>query len=346
MRGLRHWIATAGAVAAAGVLVTTVGFAPPAGAAVAGLEIKTTREVQGKVGDKVAVGFEVTNRSKIDAPANDVIITIQAPGNAQLDPADYPQPRCGQISGGRTVNCHPGGPIAAGKSVQGSFKIVLKTAGNGNGRVAVKPGSSNDAFGVQVTGGPSPTATKSPTARASRSQTAAPTDTAGDQTIAPPEAGNGAVPLAEDPPKTTKTSGGMSFGFWVGIVAIVAALGLVGSLFYFRRKDRGEPDTGMHSIVPAPAGYQPGGGYAPAAPTVYGSPPAGQGDYGQGGYGQGGYAQGGHAQGGHPQQGVYPPAGYPPAPAPGPTQVINPGAAQSPPPSNDQTVMFRRPEDM
>jgi len=343
----RNWIVTAGAVATVGVLLGTVGMITPASAAATGIEIKITGggDAKGKVGDKPTVGFEVRNNTKQTLPINAVVVTVQVNGNAQLDPAEFPNDRC-QMNGNRTAaNCRPANPIESGKTVQGSFHVILTKAGNAQGTVSVKPGNSSDRFSVQVTGGASPTATtKSPTPRASRSQTAAPTEDLGDQTFAPPEAGNGAVPLAEDSPKTTKTSGGMSFGFWIGIFAIVAALGLVGSLFYFRRKDRGEPDTGMHPIVPAAAGYRPDGGGYQAPPATYGSP---------GGHQQDNYQPGGYQQGGYQQPDGYPPSGGQPggyqSPPSGPTQVINPQMAPpppNPPPSNDQTVMFRRPEDM
>ncbi|MFB9185099.1 hypothetical protein ACFFX1_43855 [Dactylosporangium sucinum] len=310
LRALRRWSATATAVAAFGVPVGAVALALPAQAAPNGLDIKVTNSnIQGKPGDKVSVSFQVTNRSREDVNGDDVIVAITVPPQAQLDPADY-QDNCGQINGGRAVRCRLGKDIEPGKSAGGSFKFVLKTGGNGQGTLAVQPGNANDRFTVRVSGA-SPS--KSPSAKASSS--AEPT---ADVEVVPPEAGNGAIPQAEDPPtKKTSDSGGLSFGFWVGIFAIVAALGLVGSLFYFRRKDKQEPDTGMHPVVPAPGGYRP-----PPTPTTYGSP-----------------------AGGYP-----PPAGYGGAP----TTVINPVNPGYPPPppvppqhgGNDQTVIFRRPGDL
>ncbi|WP_330186305.1 hypothetical protein KZZ52_09095 [Dactylosporangium sp. AC04546] len=316
LRALRRWSATAAAVAALGVPVGAIALAIPAQAAASGLDIKVTNSnIQGKPGDKVSVGFQVTNRGREEAKGDEVIVAITVPSQAQLDPADYSD-NCGQINGGRAVRCRLGKDIPAGKSAGGSFKFVLKTGGNGQGAVAVQPGNANDRFTVRVSGA-SPS--KTPSGKASSSAAAEPTVEA-----APPEAGNGAIPQAEDPPKRkTSDSGGLSFGFWVGIFAIVAALGLVGSLFYFRRKDKREPDTGMHPVVPAPGGL-----HRPPTPTTYGSP---QGNYGspQGGYG--------------PPQGGYEPPGYGGAP----TTVINPG--YPPPPQqggNDQTVIFRRPGDI
>ncbi|UWP84405.1 hypothetical protein [Dactylosporangium fulvum] len=353
---MRRWRATVTAVAALGMAATTGGLVlitgpSPALAAPTGLEIKASREVQGKPGDKVSIGYEITNRGKEPVAADDVVIALVVPSNAQLDPADYPRPECGAISSGRAVNCHPSGEIKAGKTVRGSFRIVLKSGGNASGRVTVRPGNSNDTFAVRVAGGPS--ATKSPSGRASRSASAEPTDTASDVVIAPPEAGNGAIPQAEDPPTTkTSDSGGRSFGFWIGIVAILAALGLVGSLFYFRRKDREESDTGMHPAVPAPAGHA-AQAYGTPTPTTYGSTTYGS-TYGGGRHVQDNPGFG--AQSGATTVFASPPAGgstygspAPQPPAPGVPPVAPhrpPVPPQAGPGGNDQTVIFRRPDDI
>ncbi|UWZ38420.1 hypothetical protein Drose_09345 [Dactylosporangium roseum] len=344
---MRRWrvavtaVAAFGMAAASGGLVLITGPSP-ALAAPAGLEIKASREVQGKPGDKASIGYEITNRTKEDIPENTVVVALAVPANAQLDPADFEDMECGAISNGRAVNCRLPNEIAKGKSVRGSFKIALKSGGNGSGRIGVRGGNA-ETFAVRVAGGPSPTKSAS---KASSSATAEPTDAASDVVIAPPEAGNGAIPQAEDPPAAkTGDSGGLSFGFWVGIVAILAALGLVGSLFYFRRKDREEPDTGMHPAMPGPAAGQ---AYGTPTPTTYGST-----------YGRGQHAQddpGFGAQSGATTVFPSPPAGGStygsPAPQP-PVPGVPPAAPHRPPVpppagpgGSDQTVIFRRPGDL
>jgi hypothetical protein len=385
---LRRWSAAVTAAAAFGVgsgLAAGViaGPATPAWAAAEAPVIKiTTGEVRAKVGEKARVGYSLENKGTTVLPANTVTITLRTPANAVIDPAD--NPGCVVGAGGTAVSCHPGGAIPAGKAVGGRIDITMKTAGQGSGDISVKPGASRDTFVVTAVGGPTPSATSrpaSPTARPSKTTSVSVSETPGipDQTMAPPEAGNGAIPQATSDPKTTNASngGGMPLGFWVGIVAIVGALGLVGSLFYFRRKDRDEPDTGMHPVVPAPDGYPGGGGggYGPASSydqrgqSSYGQPSYGQPSYGQSAYGQSAYGQESYGQAQHqpPQPYAQPPGAYPQA---GPTQVINsgglagqaPGAptqiiqpqggaapvdgAPQPGAGNDQTVTFRRPDSL
>ncbi|MFC4044008.1 hypothetical protein ACFO1B_36780 [Dactylosporangium siamense] len=307
-------------------------------------DIETTVDngnIQGKAGAKTAVGFEVSNRGDIKVAVG---ITIRVPGNTQIESAGD----CTVVGGNRTAaTCTKA--LDAKQSFKGSIQVVLRTAGEGNGGVDArittqkvndsKPGNNAAQFKIRVTGA-SATPSASKSTRASRSASADPAATS-DEIIAPPEAGNGAIP--RDDPKTTvsKDSGGLSFGFWIGVVAIVAALGLVGSLFYFRRKDRLEPDTGVFNL--------PAAGHDQATsvitPGVYGSPaaPAGAAFQGGQGYGQG-FPPGQGAPGGPnvyggppaappagPPAAGFPPAGGPPAPAPG---------------ANDQTIIMRRPDDL
>jgi hypothetical protein len=360
---MRRWGAAVAAVAAIGVGSFAGAVALSAPALAAGtLEIKIDQNnVQAKVGDKVSVGFTLTNGT--DAPVNGVVVGMTAPSNSVVDQAD--NPGCTVGGGGRAVSCRSSGTLAAGRSAKGRFVITAKTAGDAAGRIQVQNGKA-DSFNLRAVGGPSPSSTKSAKPTKSSSASASETPALPDVTLAPPEAGNGVAVQATSAGATTRTAGegGMSVGIWVGIVAIIGALGLVGSLFYFRRKDRDDLDTGMHPLVPAPAGF-PSGGYAPppAQPRVYGSPAAPPpyvappGSFPPAGPTQivdptgsalppSGPTQVIHPTSGPPTSGptqvVNPAFGPPPS---GPTQIIGPGAPGQPPaPGGDQTVVFRRPD--
>ncbi|MFC4996435.1 hypothetical protein ACFPIJ_01190 [Dactylosporangium cerinum] len=337
-------------VAAAGIAaaIASGGFgalviAQPAHAATLEADIETrvgNGNIQGKAGAKTAIRFGVTNHGKIPVAVG---VTIRVPGNTQIESAGD----CTVVGDNRTTaTCAK--DLEAGKSFSGSIQVVLRTAGEGTGGIDArittqkvndpKPGNNAAQFKIRVTGA-SATPSASKSTRASSSTSADPAATS-DEIIAPPEAGNGAIP--RDDPKTTvsKDSGGLSFGFWIGVVAIVAALGLVGSLFYFRRKDRLEPDTGVFNL--------PAAGHDQATsvitPGVYGSPaaPAGAAFQGGQGYGQG-FPAGQGAPGG---PNVY---GAPPAPPAGPPAAGFPPAGGPPAPgpgANDQTIIMRRPHDL
>jgi hypothetical protein len=370
---MRRWCAAAGAAAVVGVGLVTVA-ATPAWAADP-LELRIDNSVQGKVGDKVQVRFTVKNVSK--APVNGLVVGVTAPNNAVLDAGD--NPGCTVGGGGHAASCRSNAALAADKSVSGSIVLVVKTAGQANGRMAVEHGNAAN-FALRAVGGPSPSVTKT-TAKPSKTSSLSASETPGladDASFAPPDAGNGVniQPTVAQNANRTSSGGGMSLGLIVGIVAIVGALGLIGSLFYFRRKDRSEPDTGMHPVVPAPDGYPPSPGYG--QPSTYGQPGGGYGqpnsygqpssygqpnDYGQpGGYGQSGAQPGGSTYGeptsyGQPSaygspaaatQMINPSFGGPP-PASGPTQVIPPGPPDPDPKAptgNDRTVVFRLPDGL
>ncbi|MEV0127249.1 hypothetical protein AB0H83_02095 [Dactylosporangium sp. NPDC050688] len=276
--------------------------------------------IQGKAGEKASVGYQVENHGKIDVA---VAITIRVPGNAQIESAGS----CTVADSRTAATCQA--TLKAGASANGSIRLLLRSGGEGEGTISARfaanqkvtdprPGNNDDKFKLRVTGA---SASASKSTRASRSASAEPTGTS-DEVIAPPEAGNGAIPRADPTTKPVSDSGGLGFGFWIGVIAIVAALGLVGSLFYFRRKDRLEPDTGVFHL--------PGAGQdrptSVITPGVYGSPapPSYQGGPGYGGQG---------APGG---SNVY---GAPPAPPPPPGIPPAPG-------SNDQTILMRRPDDL
>ncbi|WP_433057830.1 hypothetical protein [Dactylosporangium sp. CS-033363] len=317
---MRRWSVAAGAAAVLGVGMIAVA-ATPAWAADP-LEIKVDNSVQGKVGDKVQVRFTIKNNTK--QPIANVTVVVQAPGNAVMEAGDNPGCQIG--SAGRGASCK-GGTLAADKSGNGAITLTVKTAGQATGRIAVEHGNAGN-FALRATGGPTPSATKTsakPTKTSTLNASDSPT-LSGDETFAPPEAGNGVAIQATSDQAARNTSGsggGLGFGLWVGIIAIVGALGLIGSLFYFRRKDRDEPDTGMHPVVPGPHGYPGGpGAYAPPPqPTTYGSPQPAT-------YGNPGAAT----------QMIQPNFGAQPGPQSGPTQVIRPAA--------DQTVVFHRPDDL
>ncbi|MER7281331.1 hypothetical protein ABT369_43545 [Dactylosporangium sp. NPDC000244] len=327
IRRMRRWSAAAAAVAALGVGL--IGAAATPAWAADQLEIKVDNSVQGKVGDKVQVRFVVKNNTK--QPVTGVTVAMAAPGNAVLDAAD--NPGCTVGSGGRAATCRSNGTLAADKSASGQFTLTVKTAGQAAGRVQVEHGNA-DNFQLRATGGPTPSATGK-SAKPTKTSSLSASETPGiddDGSFGVPQAGNG-VAIETTGPATNRTNGsggGMSMGLWAGIIAIVGALGLIGSLFYFRRKDRNEPDTGMHPVVPAPQGFY---GSQPQ-PTTYGTPPQPQ-TYGSPA-----------AQ----TQMINPGLGGPP----GPTQVIQPGNGPvpgagpggGPVPGNDQTVIFRRPEDL
>ncbi|GAA3457122.1 hypothetical protein [Dactylosporangium matsuzakiense] len=330
----QRWSAAAGVVAAFGIGLLAVSAAPAWAADP--LELKADNAVQGKAGDKVQLRFTVKNNAK--QPAT-VVIGVQTPPNAVMEPGD--NPGCNIGGGGRTASCRANGTLAPDKSAGGAIVMTIKTGGQAAGRIGVQGGNTEN-FTLRATGAPSasPTATKSvkPTKTSSANASDQPT-LAGDETFAPPADGGGvAVPQASDPAteRTSGSGGGMGVGLWVGIIAIVGALGLIGSLFYFRRKDRNEPDTGMHPVVPAPAGGFPAYNPPPSAPTTYGSPqPA---TYGNPSAATqminpnfGGGPAGHHDLGGQPS---------------GPTQVIQPGATPNGAPGGaDQTVIFRRPDE-
>ncbi|MEV4511880.1 hypothetical protein AB0K00_23285 [Dactylosporangium sp. NPDC049525] len=344
-RAAAAWVAVAVAAGGFGSLVV----AQPAHAATAEADVEARvggNTVQGKVGAKVAVGYQITNHGKIDVG---VAVTIQAPRNAEIESAAG----CA-VGGNRRIASCQIPALKAGASVNGSFQLVLRTAGeDDSGDVTAKiatqkvtdpkPGNNGAGFKTRVTGA-SATPSASKSTRASRSASADPTGTS-DEVIAPPEAGNGAIPRDDPKTQVSNDTGGLSFGFWIGVVAIVAALGLVGSLFYFRRKDRLEPDTGVFNL-PTAGRDNP---TSVITPGVYGSPaaaPAGPAFQNAQNYGGQGYGQGFQpGQGAPGASGVYgaqaappvgpplagpPPAG-PPAPAPG---------------ANDQTIIMRRPDDL
>lgn len=349
VRGLRRWGAAVATAAVVGAPAITAGLlagtATPAWAASL-LEVRVDDPgVQGKVGDSVTVGYHVKNNTDTEAPANAITITVSAPANALIAPGG------GCIPGpaGHAATCRLSASIPPKRSAGGQVTLTLRSGGQGTGRIHVQPGNSSDSFVVRVAPGPGASAGRSPTAP-SQTDSASASDQPSlpDETMAPPQAGNGAIPQSGTDPATTKTSdgGGLSVGFWIGIVAIVAALGLVGSLFYFRRKDRDEPETGMHPVVPAPDGF-PGGGQG--TPTTYGRPA---------GYGQPYVAPPGAFHQPEPTQ-IGNPGGFggPPSaptqivnpeglggPAAGPTQIIDPRAVPPPPVGDDRTVTFRRPE--
>ncbi|MFG2037107.1 hypothetical protein [Dactylosporangium sp. NPDC048998] len=285
------------------------------------LEIKVDGNVQGKVGDKIQIHFTVKNATK--APVNGLTVTVQTPNNAIIDPAD--NQGCNVGPAGRAASCHSDATVAPDKTVSGQIVLTAKTAGQGRGQIRVERGNS-DNFMLRISGGPTPT-------RSGRGSSASASETPAlpDETLEPPVAGNGVAvqPTASSATSRASDGGGLSAAFWIGIVAIVGALGLVGSLFYFRRKDRQDPDTGMHPVVAAPAGFPSGGGYG--QPATYGSPAA--------------------------QPYVAPPGSFPPPSGPtqvinpgfggqpsGPTQIINPNGPGQPPAGGDQTVIFRRPD--
>ncbi|GAA2353133.1 hypothetical protein GCM10010170_044280 [Dactylosporangium salmoneum] len=315
-------VATAAAVGVGAVAGAAL-LASPAWAA-EGLKVTIGSPVlQGKVGDKVNLEFGVTNVSdKVTVQA--IMITVQAPGNAVIEQAPD---SCELRGGGRTVVCTEKGDLGPHKTAKGQVTITIKSAGNGGGRVSARDATHQDNADFQIRAtGPTPSASgKKPTPTKSADVSQEPSLT--DETLAPPQAGNGVVVQSDEPvpSKSSGNSGGLSAGFWIGIGAVVAALGLVGSLFYFRRRDKLEPDTGMHPVVPAPDGF-PGYRPPPPAPTTYGTP-----------------ATYGAPPAGGPTQVVDP--GFGTAPG-GPTQIINPNAGGMPPAGGgDQTVMFRRPED-
>lgn len=376
-------------VAALGIAaaLATGGFgslvvAQPAHAATAEADIEAkvgNTNIQGKAGAKTSVGYQVTNHGKIDVG---VTVTIQVPGNSEIESAG----NCTVGGNRRAASCQL--TMKANASVNGAFQVVLKTAGEGDGGVVARispnqkvtdPKSGNDVarFKVRVTGA-SATPSASKSSRASRSASADPTATS-DEVIAPPEAGNGAIPREDPKTPVSDNSGGLSFGFWIGVFAIVAALGLVGSLFYFRRKDRLEPDTGVFNLPTAghdnptsvitpgvygspaagPAfqngpGFQNGAGFqnAPAFQNGagYGQPygqgsPAGQGAPGAPG-GSNVYGASAGPQAAAP---IVPPAAVPPPAIPPAIPPVAPpagGPAAPSPGANDQTIIMRRPDDL
>ena len=310
MRARRGISAAALAVAVGAGMFGALAVTGPAQAAPAeaDIEVRADDSAQGKAGEKANVGFEVENLDDDDDVA--VVVTIRAPANAQIESANP----CKVVPNRTAATCQ--GTLKHGQKLKGTIRLVLRTGGDSEGSIVArlaagqrvsdpKPGNNDAKFKVKVTGG-SPTPSKS--TRASQSASADPAATSTEE-IAPPEAGNGAIPREE--PKTTpvKDEGGLSFGFWIGVVAIVAALGLVGSLFYFRRKDRLEPDTGVFQL-PNAGGDNPTSVIPPysGGSTVYGSPAA-----------------------------PPPPAGPPGPPVPPP--VPGPG-------NNDQTILMRRPDDL
>ncbi|WP_327005544.1 hypothetical protein OHA72_63065 [Dactylosporangium sp. NBC_01737] len=306
--------------------------------------------IQGKAGAKTSIGFQITNHGKVDVG---VTITIQVPANTEIESAG----NCNVGGNRRAASCQV--TMKASASVNGSVQVVLRTAGEGNGSVVAKlsanqkvtdpkPGNDSEGFRVRVTGA-SATPSASKSTRASRSASADPTGTS-DEVIAPPEAGNGAIPREDPKTPVSSDSGGLSFGFWIGVVAIVAALGLVGSLFYFRRKDRLEPDTGVFNLPTAGHDHPT----SVITPGVYGSPaapaPAGPAfqsaqNYGGQGYGQSfqpgqGAPAGPSVYGAPAAPPIAPPIGSRPAGPPvGPPPASGPGA-------NDQTIIMRRPDDL
>jgi hypothetical protein len=331
VRRIKRWCAAAGAVAALGVGLLAVP-ATPAWAADP-LELKAENNVQGKVGDKVQVRFTIKNNTK--QPANNITVGVQTPANAVMEAGD--NPGCNIGGGGRTASCKANGALAPDKTANGAIVMTVKTAGQAAGRIGVQGGNTEN-FGLRATGGPSPSVSASktsakPTKTSSLSASGEPTIDA-NATFAPPAADNGVALAPTSEPaanKTGNTGGGMGLGLWVGIIAIVGALGLIGSLFYFRRKDRNEPDTGMHPVVPAPAGF-PGYNPPPAQPATYGSPQPAT-------YGNPAAA----TQMIDPNFGGSPPGGS------NPTQVFRPvagpNAGPDAPPGSDATVTFRRPDE-
>ncbi|MFI5908726.1 hypothetical protein [Dactylosporangium sp. NPDC051541] len=330
VRRFKRWSAAAAVVAALGVGLLAVP-ATPAWAADP-LELKADNNVQGKAGDKVQLRFSVKNNAK--QPAN-IVVGVQAPGNVVMEAGD--NPGCTIGGGGRAATCRGSGPLEPGKTASGAIVMTIKTAGQAAGRIGVQGGNTEN-FAVRSTGGPSPSATKSakPTKTSSLSASDAPSID-GSAAFAPPAADGGVNLQPTSEPATSRTSGssGLSMGVWVGIVAIVGALGLIGSLFYFRRKDRNEPDTGMHPIVPAPAGGFPAYNPPPSAPTMYGNPQPTT-------YGNPAAATqmiNPNFSGAPGNQDF---GGSPGGPQPsGPTQVIQPNG----PAGSDQTVIFRRPDE-
>ncbi|MGI5244406.1 hypothetical protein [Dactylosporangium sp. CA-139066] len=319
-------IATAAAVGV-GTFGGAALLAGPAWAAEGVKIVDVKQPPPGKVGDTVTVSFGIRNVSDKTAVSN-LLLAVQAPANAVAEASNG----CDVVQGGR-LRCALG-DLGPGKTLNGAVSLTIKSPGNGSGRLTVSDGVrplDTAGFAVRAAG---PNASASATKKPSKGPSGSVSDEPSlpDETLAPPVAGNGAIPQSNDaaPARTTSDSGGMSAGFWIGIVAIVGALGLVGSLFYFRRKDRNEPDTGMHPVVPAPAGGfgagQPSTYGTPAAPPPYQSFPPPQDPY-----------QAGATQ-------IVQPGGFGAAPPSGPTQIINPGGPGQPPAAGDQTVTFRRPE--
>ncbi|MEV8512452.1 hypothetical protein [Dactylosporangium sp. NPDC051484] len=327
IRRLGRWGAAVATVAAVGVgsFAGIALVATPAWAADT-LEIKVDGNVQGKVGDKVPIRFVVKNGTK--EPVAGLTVTVQAPSNAIIDPAD--NQNCTVGAGGRAASCHSNGTIAPDKTVSGQIVLTAKTAGQGKGQMRVEKGNA-DNFTLRTTGGPTPSRSSTRSSNAA-SPAANESPSLSNETMAPPEAGNGVAVQPTTAPATNRASDsdGKSAGFWIGIVAIVGAvLGLVGSLFYFRRKDRRDPDTGMHPVVTAPAGFPPS---VPGQPTTYGSPVAAPQVADPGGFGP---------PPSGPTQVITPGFGGQPS---GPTQVIDPNGPGQSPGGGDQTVIFKRPE--
>jgi hypothetical protein len=332
-RSGRRWRAAVATAVAVGV-GTFAGAALLAGPAWAaeGVKIVDVQQPQpGKVGDTVTVSFGLRNVSD-KTPVANLRVTVQAPGNAVVEAGGG----CQVGQGGRVAVCEQAGTLGPGKTVNRSVQLTIKSAGNGGGRLTVSEGTKpldTAGFSIRATGAnASASATKKPSKGPSGSVSDEPSLPEG--TLAPPVAGNGAIPQSDAAAnRTSSDGGGLSAGFWIGIVAIVGALGLVGSLFYFRRKDRDEPDTGMHPVVPAPGGYPggPGGGFGAVQPATYGTPAAPP-PYQSFPPPQDPFQSGGPTQ-------VVHPGGYG-----APTQIVNPGGPGQPPPGNDQTVTFRRPD--
>ncbi|MET7426271.1 hypothetical protein [Dactylosporangium sp. NPDC005555] len=342
-RRIARGVASLGVVAAVAVGGSgSLLVARPAHAATAEVDIEAKmsgNNFQGKVGAKVSVGYQIINHGNVDVAVN---VAIRVPQNTEIESAGA----CQVAGNRRTATCQLP-KVARGSSAGNTIQVVLRTAGDGDGGSVVarlapnqgandpKDSNNKDDFKIRVAAA-SATPSASKSTRSSRSASADPTGTS-DEVVAPPEAGNGAIPR-EDPTKApVSSSGGLGFGFWVGVVAIVAALGLVGSLFYFRRKDRLEPDTGVFHLPPMPGNDNP---TSVIAPGVYGSPAAGPGFQGSPG-GPSVYG----APAGAPPPPAFPPPAFPPPAFPPPAGP--PAGAPGPGPgANDQTIIMRRPDDL
>jgi hypothetical protein len=230
-------------------LVFTAGallpFAPPVHAAEPSpsaslFAVQVAKPVVGRVGEDVTVNYKVIN--KWNQPRTDWVIELHAAPNTTF--STFPGHDCTGRSPGAVMVCKPNGPYPPGTTEE-SFKVRIRWAEGGPGGLGMvwlhRPGISgpNDRYAVVGTGGPAPSASKTPSRRPMVSPVVTVSDVPVDESGSP----TNIVEDTESEPPSAQASAskpvGLATGLWIGVGAILVSLGLLAGLLVLRRGNGG-----------------------------------------------------------------------------------------------------------
>jgi hypothetical protein len=210
------------------------------------LVVEVARPVTGRVGEVITVNYTVTNTAK--ESISDRVIELRAAPNTDLVTGSGRD--CVGRDPKRILVCKPNGVYRPGKTDE-SFTIRVNAPSGGPtgyGIVWIRRNTTGgsgpiERYLVTGTGGPSPTASRSPTRRATVSVPAVPTESVDESGAAP----NVVEAEGSGGPETTQAAAresvGLATGMWIGVGTILIGLGLLATLLVMRRRDAdAEPD--------------------------------------------------------------------------------------------------------